>query len=92
MITKYSPPQSTVTQNYQLLLIINKYLMGQMSAMDLSSIYKVFYAFIRIMTTWANINLQARASPMIQQLVFFHDHALIIRTLVSYIKGSINFP
>jgi len=41
------------------------------------------------MTTWANINLQDRASPIIEQLIYFHDHALIIiiiiLTVVTYI-------
>lgn len=43
------------------------------------------------MTTWLNLNLQDRASPLIEQLIFFHDHALlilvIITVLVSYIIG-----
>lgn len=41
------------------------------------------------MTTWANINLQDSASPIIEQLIYFHDHTLIIiiiiLTIVSYI-------
>jgi cytochrome c oxidase subunit 2 len=41
------------------------------------------------MTTWANINLQDRASPIIEQLISFHDHTLIIiliiLTVVAYI-------
>jgi cytochrome c oxidase subunit 2 len=41
------------------------------------------------MTTLADINLQDRASPIIEQSVFFHDHALtiilIILTVVTYI-------
>lgn len=47
------------------------------------------------MATWANLSLQDRASPMIEQLTFFHDHALliliIITTLVSYIIATIFF-
>jgi cytochrome c oxidase subunit 2 len=43
------------------------------------------------MTTWANINLQDRASPIIEQLISFHDHTLIIIlmiiTVVAYIIG-----
>jgi cytochrome c oxidase subunit 2 len=42
-------------------------------------------------TTWANINLQDRASPIIEQLISFHDHSLmiilIIITVVAYIIG-----
>jgi cytochrome c oxidase subunit 2 len=45
------------------------------------------------MATWANINLQDRASPIIEQLIFFHDHTLmiilIILTVVSYIMVTL---
>lgn len=34
------------------------------------------------MTTWSCINLQDRASPIIEQLIFFHDHTLIIVTII----------
>lgn len=34
------------------------------------------------MTTWANINLQDRASPIIEQLIYFHDHTLIIIIII----------
>jgi cytochrome c oxidase subunit 2 len=41
------------------------------------------------MTTWANINLQDRASPITEQLISFQDHTLmiilIILTVVAYI-------
>jgi len=30
------------------------------------------------MTTWLNLTLQDRASLIIEQLIFFHDHVLII--------------
>lgn len=47
------------------------------------------------MSTWANLNLQNRASPLIEQLTFFHDHALlilvIITVLVSYIIAIVFF-
>lgn len=47
------------------------------------------------MSTWANLNLQNRASPLIEQLTFFHDHALliliIITVLVSYIISILFF-
>nr|AFV07470.1 cytochrome oxidase subunit II [Nycterophilia sp. n. SM-2012]AFV07471.1 cytochrome oxidase subunit II [Nycterophilia sp. n. SM-2012]AFV07472.1 cytochrome oxidase subunit II [Nycterophilia sp. n. SM-2012]AFV07473.1 cytochrome oxidase subunit II [Nycterophilia sp. n. SM-2012]AFV07474.1 cytochrome oxidase subunit II [Nycterophilia sp. n. SM-2012] len=40
------------------------------------------------MTTWMNINTQDSASPLMEQLIFFHDHSLMIlimiTTLVSY--------
>jgi len=43
------------------------------------------------MATWSNLNLQDRASPLIEQLIFFHDHSIlilvIITTIVAYIIG-----
>lgn len=45
------------------------------------------------MTTWANLGLQDSASPLIEQLTFFHDHTIIIlfiiTVIVSYIIVSI---
>nr|YP_010238430.1 cytochrome c oxidase subunit II [Arcynopteryx dichroa]QTE20440.1 cytochrome c oxidase subunit II [Arcynopteryx dichroa] len=47
------------------------------------------------MATWANLSLQDSASPMMEQLTFFHDHALLIlimiTTLVSYIMATMFF-
>jgi len=41
------------------------------------------------MATWSNFGLQDRASPLIEQLNFFHDHTIliliIITILVSYL-------
>ena len=34
------------------------------------------------MTTWLNLTLQDRASPIIEQLIYFHDHALIIMLII----------
>ena len=34
------------------------------------------------MTTCANINLQDGASPIIEQLIYFHYHALIIIIII----------
>ena len=34
------------------------------------------------MTTWLNLTLQDTASPAIEQLIFFHDHALIIILII----------
>jgi len=34
------------------------------------------------MTTWLNMTLQDRASPVIEQLIYFHDHALIIILII----------
>lgn len=45
------------------------------------------------MSTWAQLGFQNRASPLIEQLIFFHDHALtiliLITTLVSYFIFSL---
>jgi cytochrome c oxidase subunit 2 len=34
------------------------------------------------MATWLNLTLQDSASPVIEQLIFFHDHALIIILII----------
>lgn len=39
------------------------------------------------MATWNNLNLQDRASPIIEQLSFFHDHALLIITIITILVG-----
>lgn len=45
------------------------------------------------MATWSDLNLQERASPIIEQLNFFHDHTILILafiiTTISYIIISI---
>nr|YP_002261341.1 cytochrome c oxidase subunit II [Gryllotalpa pluvialis]ACG59298.1 cytochrome c oxidase subunit II [Gryllotalpa pluvialis] len=45
------------------------------------------------MATWSNLNLQNAASPIMEQLSFFHDHTLMIlimiTTLVAYIMLSL---
>nr|YP_001542718.1 cytochrome c oxidase subunit II [Anabrus simplex]ABM89638.1 cytochrome c oxidase subunit II [Anabrus simplex] len=47
------------------------------------------------MATWSNLNLQNSASPLMEQLIFFHDHTLfillMITVLVAYIMGSLLF-
>nr|QEH58852.1 cytochrome c oxidase subunit II [Caroperla siveci] len=47
------------------------------------------------MATWANLSLQDSASPLMEQLTFFHDHALLIlimiTTLVSYLMATLLF-
>nr|YP_009728648.1 cytochrome c oxidase subunit II [Macroxyela ferruginea]QHR79722.1 cytochrome c oxidase subunit 2 [Macroxyela ferruginea] len=35
------------------------------------------------MTTWTNIGLQDAASPMMEQLTFFHDHTLMILIMIT---------
>lgn len=39
------------------------------------------------MATWAQLGFQSRASPLIEQLIFFHDHALLILILITTIVG-----
>nr|YP_010946676.1 cytochrome c oxidase subunit II [Malaccina discoidalis]WGO57394.1 cytochrome c oxidase subunit II [Malaccina discoidalis] len=34
------------------------------------------------MTTWANVNLQDSASPIMEQLIYFHDHTLMIILMI----------
>nr|YP_008080890.1 cytochrome c oxidase subunit II [Tarragoilus diuturnus]AFW98783.1 cytochrome c oxidase subunit 2 [Tarragoilus diuturnus] len=47
------------------------------------------------MATWSNLNLQNSASPLMEQLTFFHDHTLLILTiitvLVAYIMTTLFF-
>ena len=47
------------------------------------------------MATWAQLNFQDAASPIIEQLHYFHDHTIIvlviITVLVAYVIGSIFF-
>lgn len=39
------------------------------------------------MATWSNLSLQDRNSPIIEQLIFFHDHSLLILILVTILVG-----
>nr|QNE85611.1 cytochrome c oxidase subunit II [Empis caudatula] len=47
------------------------------------------------MATWANLGLQDSASPLMEQLIFFHDHTLLIlimiTILVGYLMGMLFF-
>nr|UFZ13231.1 cytochrome c oxidase subunit II [Orohermes crepusculus] len=47
------------------------------------------------MATWSNLNLQDSASPLMEQLTFFHDHTLLIliaiTILVGYLMNSLLF-
>nr|AMB63367.1 cytochrome c oxidase subunit II [Polyura schreiber] len=47
------------------------------------------------MATWSNLNFQNSASPLMEQIIFFHDHSLIIliiiTILVSYLMLSLFF-
>nr|WDA93947.1 cytochrome c oxidase subunit 2 [Phyllomyza sp.] len=47
------------------------------------------------MATWSNLNLQDSASPLMEQLIYFHDHTLLIlimiTTMVSYLMIMLFF-
>nr|YP_010240538.1 cytochrome c oxidase subunit II [Nothybus sumatranus]QQV73780.1 cytochrome c oxidase subunit 2 [Syneches medoganus]QTF87879.1 cytochrome c oxidase subunit 2 [Nothybus sumatranus] len=47
------------------------------------------------MSTWSNLNLQNSASPLMEQLIFFHDHTLMIlimiTSFVSYVMMMLFF-
>nr|AXU98800.1 cytochrome c oxidase subunit 2 [Gonepteryx rhamni] len=35
------------------------------------------------MATWSNLNLQNGASPLMEQMIFFHDHTLVILLMIT---------
>nr|ABY55942.1 cytochrome oxidase subunit II [Pterostichus moestus] len=39
------------------------------------------------MATWSNLNLQDSASPLMEQLIFFHDHTLMILMMITMLVG-----
>nr|YP_010165067.1 cytochrome c oxidase subunit II [Phthorimaea operculella]QRN71772.1 cytochrome c oxidase subunit II [Phthorimaea operculella]QSL98466.1 cytochrome c oxidase subunit II [Phthorimaea operculella] len=39
------------------------------------------------MATWSNFNLQNGASPLMEQIIFFHDHTLIILLMITIMVG-----
>jgi len=39
------------------------------------------------MSTWAQFGFQNSAAPLIEQLIFFHDHALLILILITTLVG-----
>nr|QUB07022.1 cytochrome c oxidase subunit 2 [Glyphocassis sp. N62] len=41
------------------------------------------------MNTWNNIQLQDSASPIMEQLLFFHDHTLLILTIITILVGQL---
>uniref|UniRef100_A0AAU6QF58 Cytochrome c oxidase subunit 2 n=1 Tax=Gatzara jubilaea TaxID=3114391 RepID=A0AAU6QF58_9NEOP len=47
------------------------------------------------MATWSNLSLQNSTSPLMEQLIFFHDHTLLIlmmiTILVSYLLSTLFF-
>lgn len=55
--------------------------------MNLKFIYKENY-LLKIIT-WSNLNFQNRNSPLIEQLIFFHDHSILILILITNLVGYI---
>nr|YP_010569042.1 cytochrome c oxidase subunit II [Fannia canicularis]UEV87284.1 cytochrome c oxidase subunit 2 [Fannia canicularis]UZC78830.1 cytochrome c oxidase subunit II [Fannia canicularis] len=43
------------------------------------------------MSTWANLGLQDSSSPLMEQLIFFHDHALLILVMITILVGYLMF-
>nr|QQW48052.1 cytochrome c oxidase subunit 2 [Lipoptena sp.] len=43
------------------------------------------------MATWSNLNLQNSASPLMEQLIFFHDHTLMILVMITTLVGYLMF-
>nr|ARH55138.1 cytochrome c oxidase subunit 2 [Pheletes quercus] len=41
------------------------------------------------MATWLNINTQDSASPLMEQLIFFHDHTMMILVMITIIVSYI---
>uniref|UniRef100_A0AAU6PWR3 Cytochrome c oxidase subunit 2 n=1 Tax=Peromyscopsylla himalaica sinica TaxID=3129008 RepID=A0AAU6PWR3_9NEOP len=39
------------------------------------------------MTTWGNLNLQNKSSPLMEQLMFFHKHSMLIIILITIMVG-----
>lgn len=58
--------------------------MWQISAIDLKSMNEIFPLKI---ATWSAIGFQNASSPLIEQLIFFHDHSLTILILIISIVG-----
>nr|QNE85455.1 cytochrome c oxidase subunit II [Morinia doronici] len=43
------------------------------------------------MSTWANLNLQDSSSPLMEQLIFFHDHTLLILVMITMLVSYLMF-
>nr|QYK91437.1 cytochrome c oxidase subunit II [Tarbinskiellus portentosus]UBU97844.1 cytochrome c oxidase subunit 2 [Tarbinskiellus sp.]DAZ85804.1 TPA_asm: cytochrome c oxidase subunit 2 [Tarbinskiellus portentosus] len=43
------------------------------------------------MATWSNLNLQNSSSPLMEQLIFFHDHTLLILLMITVLVAYIMF-
>lgn len=67
----------------------------QISAMNLRFVYKYTYLILLKIATWIIIRFQDAISPIIEQLIIFHDHTIIIVIMITstvlYILISITF-
>nr|ULR86976.1 cytochrome c oxidase subunit II [Macquartia sp. 3 HNL-2022a] len=43
------------------------------------------------MSTWSNLDLQNSSSPLMEQLIFFHDHTLLILIMIIALVGYLMF-
>uniref|UniRef100_UPI0030DFEED7 cytochrome c oxidase subunit II n=1 Tax=Vescelia pieli TaxID=2526987 RepID=UPI0030DFEED7 len=41
------------------------------------------------MATWSNLNFQNSQSPLMEQLIFFHDHSMLILTMITIMVAYI---
>nr|YP_009003771.1 cytochrome c oxidase subunit II [Thitarodes pui]AHH81823.1 cytochrome c oxidase subunit II [Thitarodes pui] len=41
------------------------------------------------MATWSNLNMQNSSSPLMEQIIFFHDHTLLILIMITMLVGYI---
>lgn len=41
------------------------------------------------MPTWGSLYFQNRSAPMIEQLIFFHDHTMIVMVIITFLVGYI---
>nr|YP_009643430.1 cytochrome c oxidase subunit II [Melamphaus rubrocinctus]APO08860.1 cytochrome c oxidase subunit II [Melamphaus rubrocinctus] len=39
------------------------------------------------MTTWGSIKMQDGMTPLMEQLIFFHDHTIMILTMITFLVG-----
>nr|ASN65901.1 cytochrome c oxidase subunit 2 [Platychile pallida] len=43
------------------------------------------------MATWSNLNFQDATSPLMEQLSFFHDHTMMILTMITILVGYLMY-
>lgn len=43
------------------------------------------------MTFWSSWGLQDASSPLMEQLIFFHDHAMVVIVLIISLVGLMSF-